>query len=138
VAPHHPLAQAAEPLSDTVIQQHRAVAVADSVQRGSGLTYGLLGGQEVFTVPSMRAKLDAQLRGMGAGFLPASLAKPFVDSGRLVVRKVERPARVVRVSYAWRSLTRGTHGRALQWWLQQLESAATRTALLERQYNHWD
>ena len=138
VAPHHPLAQAEEPLSDTVIQRHRAVAVADSVQRGSGLTYGLLGGQEVFTVSSMRAKLDAQLRGMGAGFLPESLARPFIDTGRLVVRQVERPARVVRVSYAWRSLTRGSHGRALQWWLQQLESAATRGALLERQYNHWD
>ncbi len=138
MAPHHPLAQAPEPLSDTAIQQHRAVAVADSVQRGSGLTFGLLGGQDVFTVPSMRAKLDAQLRGLGVGFLPESLARPFVDSGRLLVREVERPTRVARVSYAWRSPTRGTQGRALQWWLQQLESPATRTALLERQHNHWD
>ncbi|MDB5893530.1 MAG: LysR family transcriptional regulator [Rhodoferax sp.] len=138
VAPHHPLATAPEPLSDTLIQQHRAVAVADSVQRGAGLTYGLLGGQDVFTVPSMRAKLEAQLRGLGAGFLPESLARPYIEAGRLVKRKVERPARVVRISYAWRSLTRGTHGRALQWWLQQLQSPATRAALLERQHNHWD
>ena len=138
VAPHHPLATAAEPLSDTLIQQHRAVAVADSVQRGTGLTYGLLGGQDVFTVPSMRAKLEAQLRGLGAGFLPESLARPFIDAGRLVTRRVERPDRIVRISYAWRSLTRGTQGRALQWWLQQLESPATRAALLARQHNHWD
>lgn len=138
VAPHHPLAGAPEPLSDTLIRQHRAVAVADSAQRGAGVTYGLLGGQDVFTVPSMRAKLEAQLRGLGAGFLPESLARPFIESGRLVVRQVERPARVIRVSYAWRSPTRGAHGRALQWWLQQLESTATRAALLERQYNHWD
>ena len=138
VAPHHPLAEAPEPLSDMLIRQHRAVAVADSVQRGSGLTFGLLGGQDVFTVPSMRAKLDAQLRGLGTGFLPECLARPFIEAGQLVVRKVERPARLIRVSYAWRSLTRGTQGRALQWWLQQLESPATRTALLERQHNHWD
>jgi len=138
VAPHHPLAEAPEPLSDMLIRQHRAVAVADSVQRGNGLTFGLLGGQDVFTVPSMRAKLDAQLRGLGTGFLPECLARPFIEAGQLVVRKVERPARLIRVSYAWRSLTRGTQGRALQWWLQQLESPATRTALLERQHNHWD
>src|SRR4051812_27689167 len=30
VAPHHPLAQAPEPLSDAVLRQHRGVAVADS------------------------------------------------------------------------------------------------------------
>ena len=36
VAPHHPLAAATEPLSDETLQKHRAVAVADSVQRGGG------------------------------------------------------------------------------------------------------
>jgi len=36
VAPHHPLADAPEPLTDDVIQKHRAVAVADSVPRGEG------------------------------------------------------------------------------------------------------
>jgi molybdate transport repressor ModE-like protein len=38
--------------------------------------------------------------------------------------------RQVRLSYAWRSSP--TAGRALQWWLGQLESPATRRALLER------
>jgi len=47
VAPHHPLASAAEPLTDDMLNQHRAVAAADSVQRGSGLTIGLLAGQDV-------------------------------------------------------------------------------------------
>jgi hypothetical protein len=68
MAPHHPLATVPEPLTDDVIRQHRAVAVADSVQRGSGLTFGLLAGQDVFTVPNMAAKLEAQLRGIGSGF----------------------------------------------------------------------
>src|SRR5689334_6565438 len=34
VAPHHPIAAVDEPVGDDVILQHRAVAVADSVQRG--------------------------------------------------------------------------------------------------------
>ncbi len=134
VAPHHPLADAAEPLKDELIQQHRAVAVADTVQRGSGLTFGLLSGQDVLTVATMQAKLDAQLRGLGGGFLPESMARVFIDAGRLVVKRVERPERVVRVGYAWRGATKSGQGRALQWWLQQLESQTTRTALLDR---HW-
>jgi DNA-binding transcriptional LysR family regulator len=136
VAPHHPLAQQPEPLSDALIQQHRAVAVADSTQRGNALTFGLLGGQDVFTVPSMRAKLEAQLRGLGCGFLPEGLARPYLDTGRLVSRTVDRPSRVIRISYAWRAEASGTHGRALQWWLQQLKSPATRAALLERQQSN--
>lgn len=133
VAPQHPLAQAEEPLSDTLIGQHRAVAVADSVQRGTGMTIGLLPGQDVFTVPTMLAKVQAQVRGMGVGFLPESWAKPLLEAGHLVAREVARPRRVTQVGYAWRipDGSEGEHGgRALQWWLKQLKSPATRSALL--------
>jgi len=130
VAPHHPLAAVPEPLSDELLQVHRAVAVADSVQRGSSLTFGLLAGQEVFTVASMHDKLEAQLRGLGGGFVPECMARPHVEAGRLVVKKTERAERTVRVSYAWRGGTQRQQGRALQWWLKQLESPATRSALL--------
>jgi DNA-binding transcriptional LysR family regulator len=132
VAPHHPLASAPEPLKDEVIRQHRAVAVADSISRGSGLTVGLLGGQDVFTVANMPAKLDAQLRGLGCGFVPECIARAYIETGRLVVKKMERPQRIVRLNYAWRGSTRSEHGHALKWWLAQLESPATRAALLER------
>lgn len=132
VAPHHPLASATEPLKDELVHQHRAVAVADTITRGGGMSIGLLGGQDVFTVATMQDKLDAQLRGLGSGFLPECMARVFIDAGRLVTRRMERPQQVVRVNYAWRSVARGSHGRALQWWLKQLESPATRAALLER------
>jgi DNA-binding transcriptional LysR family regulator len=130
MAPHHPLANAREPLKDDLLQKHRAVAVADSVQRGAAVTLGLLAGQDVLTVPTMRAKLDALLRGLGAGFVPEPMARPYVEAGRLAVKQVQRTSRLVRLSYAWRSSA--TPGRALQWWLAQLESAATRRALLEQ------
>jgi DNA-binding transcriptional LysR family regulator len=132
VAPHHPLANAPEPLSDDTIQKHRAVAVADSVQRGGGVTFGLLGGQDVFTVASMQAKIDAQMRGLGGGSVPLCMVGHYIDTGRLVVKKTERSMRQVSISYAWRGGKASTQGRALQWWLTQLESATTRAALLER------
>jgi len=131
VAPHHPLANAPEPLSDEVIQKHRAVAVADSVSHGSGQTFGLLGGQDVFTVPTMHAKLDAQLRGLGGGNLPRCLAGSYIDTGRLIVKRTERSQRQVPLHYAWRLSKTTQQGKALQWWLSQLESPATRNALLE-------
>ena len=130
VAPHHPLAQATEPISDEVILRHRAVAVADSVQHGAGLSVGLLAGQDVFTVTGMPAKMDAQIRGLGIGFLPTCLAQPYIDTGRLIVKRVDRPEYLAQVSYAWRKSAKAGQGRALQWWLEQLQSPVTRSALL--------
>ncbi len=134
VAPHHPLAAAPEPLNDMLIAQHRAVAVADSTRRGSGMSVGLLPGQRVLTVSDMPAKLEAQLRGLGCGNVPECLAIPFLESGRLVAKRTDRATRVSKVSYAWRvSASGGKPGRALQWWLDKLDSPATRRALL---YEH--
>jgi DNA-binding transcriptional LysR family regulator len=132
VAPHHPLAQVDDPVPDALIMAYRAVAVADSVQRGRGITVGLLGGQDVLTVPGMQEKLDAQLRGLGGGFLPEYLARPHIDSGRLVEKQMQRPGRPIPMSYAWRRASPGNEGRALTWWLQQLDNSLTRKALLER------
>ncbi len=132
MAPHHPLAKAPEPLKDELVRQHRAVAVADTIGRGGGITIGLLGGQDVFTVATMPDKLDAQLRGLGSGFVPQCMARAFIETGRLVVKKMERPQALIRVNYAWRRVAKSTPGRALQWWLEQLESPSTRMALLER------
>lgn len=129
VAPQHPLATAAEPLSDAQLLQHRMVAVADSVQRGSGMTIGLQGGQDVFTVPDMPSKLQAQLRGMGAGYLPTRLAAPHVQQGALVVKATEKPRQSL-VHAAWRDSRLSPAGHALQWWTQQLDQDSTRQALL--------
>ena len=134
VSPSHPLALAEQPLSDTLIRAHRAVAVADSIPQGNGVTVGLLAGQDVFTVPGMSAKLDAQLRGMGAGFLPEPMARPYIDSGELVECQVLRPQRSGLIGYAWRDGPQGQSGpkggRALQWWLNRLSHPQTRLALL--------
>jgi DNA-binding transcriptional LysR family regulator len=131
VSPQHPLAKAPEPLSDALLQQHRAVAVADTVHRGQGLTIGLLGGQEVFTVPDMATKLQAQLRGLGGGFLPQPLAQPHIDAGRLVVRQTTK-ARRSTAHMAWRASRQKPAGPALRWWLDQLGSKKTRDALLQQ------
>ena len=134
VAPHHPLATAPEPITDATLLEHRAVAVADSAQRG-GMTMGLLGGQDVLTVDTMQAKVQVQLRGLGGGFLPEPMVRPYVEAGHLVERKVARPARSIRMHYAWGGPGFTAPGRALQWWLSQLQSPTTRRALLENHHH---
>ncbi len=129
VAVHHPLATALEPLTPSQLQHHRAVAVADSVSRGAGMTVGLMEGQDVFTVPDMASKLDAQLRGLGGGFLPVSIAQPCIDKGLLVAKRVQNN-RVATVQCAWRESKQAPAGQALRWWLLQMERPATRDALL--------
>ncbi len=137
VAPHHPLASASEPLSDAELMRHRAIAVADSALRATPVTVNLLPGQDVLTVATVPAKIEAHLRGLGCGFLAEPMVREHVRAGLLVVRKVQRRRPVARLVYAWRSpLTEDGRpvplGLALRWWLQQLASPATRTALLER------
>jgi len=139
VAPHHALADAPEPLTDDLIEQHRAVAAGDSTQRGRGVTVGLLPGQDVLTVPNMHFKLEAQLRGLGCGYLPLPLARPYIDAGRLVTKTVVRPERNVKLSYVWRGpreqgRNTAQPGRALAWWLEQLRQPRTRIALLENHH----
>jgi DNA-binding transcriptional LysR family regulator len=133
VAPHHPLAKSAEPIDHDVLVHHRAIAVADTAQRMTPLTVNLLPGQDVLTVPTMRSKLEALLRGLGCGYVPEPLARPHLETGRMVQRQTASAQRSVELFYAWRA-ERGAAGlgRALQWWLGQLESPTTRRALLER------
>ncbi|MFN3496225.1 MAG: LysR family transcriptional regulator, partial [Hydrogenophaga sp.] len=122
VAPHHALAGISHSLCDEERAQYRAVAVADSTQRGSGVTHNLIPGQDVLTVPTMQHKLEAQLRGLGAGFLPLPLAQPYINAGRLIVKAVERPTRTIRMAYAWRQPRNASDtGRALRWWLDRLQ-----------------
>jgi len=109
------------------------VAVADTAQRLQPLTRNLLPGQDVLTVPTMRAKLEALLRGLGCGYLPEPLARPWLAAGKLVRLQTVSGEPVAQLHYAWRA-ERGpaSLGRALQWWLAQLESPTTRRALVER------
>ena len=136
VAPHHPLAHAAGPLTDAQVMAHRAVAVADSAHRLSPVTVNLLPGQDVLTVPTMAAKIEALLRCLGGGFVPEAQVREHLRTGRLVAKAVQRHRAPAQFGYAWRGAAtsqprKAPQGLALQWWLGQLDSPTTRRALLE-------
>lgn len=129
VAPSHPLAASTTPIADEQLREHRLIVVADSAQR-ERTSMGLLQGQDIFTVDNVQAKIEAQVRGLGCGFLPQSMVQPYVAAGLLVTFPVVRPTRQLRMRYAWKKPSNSGIGNALQWWLTQLESSVTQHALL--------
>ena len=127
VTPDHPLATAREPLAPEQIRLHRAVAVGDSARNLPTVTVGLLGGQDVLTVPDMGAKVAAQLGGLGCGNLPLHLALPHIQAGRLVPKLLRESRVAATLHYA--GCTSG-RGKALLWFLKCLADADVRKALL--------
>ena len=137
IAPHHPLAAYEGPIPDHELLRHRAVAVADTARRHEPLTVNLLPGQDIFTVATVQAKVEAHLRCLGCGYIAEPIAREHIRAGRLVVKTVQRDNPRVRLQYAWRGAAapdprKPPQGLALGWWLQQLDSDTTRRALLER------
>jgi DNA-binding transcriptional LysR family regulator len=135
MAAHHPLAADNTPLTHEELLSTRAVAIADSARDLTPMTVNLLPGQNVLTVPSARLKVDAILRGLGCGWLPEPMARPWLASGRLQSREVAGRQSLARFDYAWRSDPQRA-GRAQSWWLQQLARPEIRLRLLGRDRTH--
>ena len=125
VAPGHPLAAIDRPLGKLDLQQHRAVAVADSARKLISRTIGLAFGQDALTVPDIRSKHDFQRAGLGFGFLPEPYARAAIRAGELVVKEVDEPKPAETFYVAWRT---GEEGAALRWWIER----ARRPGMLER------
>jgi len=131
VAPHHPLAALAEPLSASDIVQHRVVAAADSSRNLPPRTSGILSGQDILTVPDMQTKLQAQISGVAIGYLPRPLAQSAAARGQLLVKQVSEPKPVAPTFIAWRQQRPAEMDKAMQWLLKQL-SALTLEQLLNK------
>ncbi len=118
VSPHHALASAAGPLRHDEILLHRSVVVADSSRANDGRAYGVVGGQATLAVPSMRAKVQAQRAGLGVGWLPRQRVSSLLARGELVEKATAVPREPNTLYVGWRT---GHQGRALDWWVRQLE-----------------
>lgn len=117
VSPDHPLARAPQPVKPAEIRRHRVVVAADSAVSMPARSSGVANARDVLTVGSLAAKFEAQLAGLGVGFLPATLAAPALADGRLVALRVASPKPRVALSMAWRA---AAPGQALRWFTERL------------------
>jgi DNA-binding transcriptional LysR family regulator len=128
IAPHHPLASQVEPLAAEVLQQHCAIALADTVRRLEARSAGLLAGQPTITVATLEQKILLQLAGTGVGFLPRVVARRYLDDGSLLARAVAINGPDQQAYFAWR---RQNPGNGLQWWLEQLSLPIVQRRLMQ-------
>jgi DNA-binding transcriptional LysR family regulator len=117
VAPTHPLAKVPEPI----------LPAADSSRNLPPRTSGLLSGQDVLTVPDMRHKIAFQRAGLGIGYVPAHMVRAELEDGRLVAKQVLETKPGMTLLTAWRTADKG---KALRWFLKELEDGKLRESLL--------
>ena len=127
VAPTHPLAAATKPLTSAEILKHRAVVIADSSRQLTPRSTGLLSGQETLDVPDMHSKLQAQILGLGVGYLPQHWAQAAIDEQTLLAKEVDAPPTRATSHIAWRS---DNQGKALQWFVDKLKQANIQAGIL--------
>lgn len=127
-APGHPLAEAATPVAPETVRAHYAVAVADSSRASPPLTTGLLDDQLTLTVDSMNQKIEAQIAGLGVGFLPRHRIRDRLAEGALVTIELMTPRPPFATWMGWRA---GDEGRALDWFLRALDPPLPFSRLLD-------
>ncbi|MGA6508906.1 LysR substrate-binding domain-containing protein, partial [Klebsiella sp. K769] len=117
VAPHHPLAQAKEPLANKQLSQHRAIVIRDSARYCHPLNSNLLDEQPQIGVDDFASKVELLCAGLGCGFLPRHIARPWLVKGSLVEKSVACWREKDITYMAWRS---GNDGLAQRWWREAL------------------
>jgi DNA-binding transcriptional LysR family regulator len=84
-------------------------------------------------VPTLEAKLAAQIQGLAAGTIPECLAVESLSRGELVKKEVSGMRDTTHFYLAWRD---DETGKALRWWVEQLDQpdlidAAARQRVLQ-------
>lgn len=128
VSPRHPLADEQQPLSTEAIGAHRHVVVADTSRLAIARSYGVQASQDRLALPSMRAKIAAQVAGLGVGWLPLEKVRPHLEQGTLVALSTQDPREPNQLFVGWHS---NRAGPALQWWVEKLRDPRLVAPLLQ-------
>ncbi len=134
VSPQHPLAAGEDVIPSDEVRKHRMIVASDSARHLPARSVGLLGGQQIVTLPDMRTKYALQVAGLGVGFLPHLFVKSALQHGLLVEKQVEEPKPDDQVFLAWRT---SEPGRALKWWRDALGEADVVPNFLNRASPAW-
>lgn len=117
VPPSHPLADLKCTIEAEHLRDYAAIVVADTSQILPERDSGLFVSKQVIRVNNMTSKLEAQLQGVGVGFLPLHLAQPYLDNGELVQLPCAIPRPNQSLYIAW---NKGHQGKAFEWFVDKL------------------
>ena len=117
VAPHHPLAVYDGEIDAELLSQYPSVVVSDTSQILPSRESGLFDSKQKIRVNTMESKIKAQLQGLGVGFIPKHLAKPYLDSGQLIKKRCTLPRTNHELFIAWH---KEQSGKAFDWFIERL------------------
>jgi DNA-binding transcriptional LysR family regulator len=115
VAREHPLCLHKGPVDAAAIQAFPTIVAADSSLTAPGRSSGLLESRQMIRVANASAKIQAQVMGVGVGFLARHLIKNELESGDLIVLECLVPRPNIPVYMAWRKENKG---KALAWFVE--------------------
>jgi len=117
VAKTHPLASKACDWTHDEIEAYPTIVVRDSSKLMAPRTIGWTRQNRLITVPTMRDKIQAQLAGLGVGYLPRHRIQKHLESGDLVQVKLQETNPPTSGVKAWRT---GVSGNALNWFRERI------------------
>lgn len=121
VANNHPLCLHQGPVDAAAIRAFPTIVAADSSLTTPGRSMGLLDSRQTIRVASMAAKIQAQVMGVGVGFLPLHLIRRELADGDLVTLPCTIPRPRSPLFMAWR---KENVGKALGWFVAACERVA--------------
>jgi len=121
IAPHHPLNEYSEPLSNEAIQEYPCIVISDTSSYLPVRTSGISQGQSIIVVPNMDAKIRAQIHGLGVGYLPEHRIQPYLDNGQLIKKSVFQQKTRTYLKAAWRT---DSNSKILKWFLEKLDETS--------------
>lgn len=112
VAREHPLCLHKGPVDAAAIQAFPTIVMADSSLSSPARSSGLLESRQIIRVANAAAKIQAQIMGVGVGFLPKHLIQTEINRGELIVLDCSVPRPNIPLYMAWR---KNNSGKALEW-----------------------
>lgn len=118
VAANHPLASIEKAIPKEEIALYHSVVISDTSQHLPVRSSGMISGQPILYVPDMDAKIQAQVQGLGVGYLPLHRIRHLLKKGLLLEKQVDNLKSKVQLKMAWRT---DTHSQILDWFLGRFE-----------------
>lgn len=114
VAKNHPLCLHKGPVDAAAIRAYPTIVAADSSLTTPSRSTGLLDSRQSIRVANMAAKIQAQVMGIGVGFLPSHLIPKELATGDLIALPCKIPRPKIPLFMAWR---KENPGKALAWFV---------------------
>jgi DNA-binding transcriptional LysR family regulator len=117
VAKHHPLAQLERTIEAEDLLKYPSIIVSDSSLLLPTRDTGLFKSKQRIRFHTMQAKIQAQLAGVGTGFLPRHLIQSYLASGDLVEKTCVVPRVNPPLFIGWH---KDNEGKACEWFAREL------------------